>query len=224
MPSKLNSAHLAVALSICLLFVTACDGPRRARGKAPTPDDAQVYTDAGDEDDAGPIEDAAGQGPYSHPLNELERALYDALMQHRADHGLEPIALSYSLTVVARTHVEDLNAHAPSVVNADCNMHSWSDQGSWSSCCYTADHAQSACMWNKPAELTNYPGYGYEISGGGYRSVTELVAGWEGSPGHNDVILNRNKWQDRQWRAVGVGFRDRFAHVWFGHDVDPDTF
>ena len=61
----------------------------------------------------------------------------------------------------------------------ECNLHSWSDKGPWSACCYTPDHAQAQCMWDKPSELTNYPGNGYEISAAGYDSAQAALAGQE---------------------------------------------
>ena len=63
---------------------------------------------------------------------------------------------------VAEAHVQDLSYNQP--VGGQCNMHSWSDRGSWSGCCYTDDHAASQCMWDKPRELTRYPGNGFEIA------------------------------------------------------------
>ena len=38
------------------------------------------------------------------------------------------------------------------------SMHSWSANGSWTPCCYTADHARKECMWNKPGEITGGAG------------------------------------------------------------------
>lgn len=79
---------------------------------------------------------------------------------HRARHGLAAIPASPSLCTVAATHVSDLAQNQPS--GGECNLHSWSNAGPWGACCYTSNHAQARCMWNKPRELTLYPGRGYE--------------------------------------------------------------
>jgi hypothetical protein len=102
-------------------------------------------------------------------------------------------------------------------------LNSWSDNGSWTAFCYTADHAEAQKMWDKPAELTAYPGYGYEIaytSSGDVDPAAALTA-WQLSSGSDDVILNNNGWAGRDWNAIGIGISGKFAVVWFGEDSDP---
>lgn len=142
--------------------------------------------------------------------------------QYRGENGLPAIAASPSLCMVGDAHVVDLNDNAPDAP-ASCNMHSWSDQGSWSACCYTSDHMQAQCMWDKPRELTAYTGNGYEnaAGGGGTISPTQALNLWKGSPGHNDVILNRGIWADQNWQALGAGIQNGYAVLWFGSSVDP---
>ena len=153
-----------------------------------------------------------------------ERKLFNLLNAYRVSHGLPEIALSASLTLVAQTHVRDLSDNLP---EGQCNMHSWSASGQWSACCYTPDHAQSRCMWNKPRELTGYKGHGYEITFGGadgYQANADAaLEGWINSSAHQAVMLNKAVWQGRQWRAVGVGIYKGYAAVWFGSDADPDS-
>jgi len=103
-----------------------------------------------------------------------EVKLYDKIMEYRKEKNLPTIPLSQSLTFVAKTHVKDLADHNPNHGNK-CNMHSWSNKGDWTSDCYTSDHAQAKCMWDKPRELTTYQGNGYEIS--------------HGSPGHPEYVV-----------------------------------
>ena len=93
-----------------------------------------------------------------------EKKLYSLIMEYRASIGLSKIPLSKSLTTVAQAHCYDLVTNKPDLGN--CNAHSWSANGKWSSCCYTPDHKQSNCMWNKPKELTNYSDIGFEIACG----------------------------------------------------------
>jgi len=147
-------------------------------------------------------------------------ALYDLIMAYRADNGLPSIPLSRSLTIVAQTHVEDLIAYRSEVLVGTCNLHSWSNHGPWQGCCYTPDHAQASCMWNKPRELTVYTGDGYEISASGVSQAQSALNLWKNSSGHNAVILNQGSWST-PWKAIGIGMGGGYAHVWFGRNVDP---
>jgi hypothetical protein len=142
--------------------------------------------------------------------------------EYRAENALPAIAASPSLCFVGDTHIGDLVANAPHAP-ANCNLHSWSDQGSWSACCYTSDHAQAQCMWDKPKELTVYPSNGYENSAGGGGSITPTQALnlWKGSAGHNAVILNEGIWANQTWRAMGAGVQNGYAMLWFGTSIDP---
>lgn len=81
-----------------------------------------------------------------------EKELYELLMEYRTAENLPPIPLSYSLTKVAKLHMQDLQENDPT--DDRCNMHSWSNNGSWKGCCYTSDHKNGKCMWRKPMELT----------------------------------------------------------------------
>jgi len=152
-------------------------------------------------------------------LSNQEAELYNLIMQYRYSKDLTKIPLSKSLTFVAQNHVKDLENNKPDVGN--CNMHSWSNKGDWTPCCYTSDHARSQCMWDKPSELTSYKGNGYEISFGSSGSVTALEAlnGWKSSSGHNAVIINQGIW-NRSWQAIGIGIYKGFAVVWFGNERD----
>lgn len=162
-------------------------------------------------------------------LSPFEAALFDEINSYRAKHGLPPIAFSPSLTKVAQLHSRDLAINQPHR-RSNCNMHSWSKKGNWSACCYTPDHKRSACMWNKPRELTSYQGDGFEIaffSTAAYndaRSFSEdAIKNWSKSSGHNNVILNKSTWKKVTWKAMGVGHYDGYATVWFGMLDDPLT-
>jgi hypothetical protein len=153
-------------------------------------------------------------------LTPAEYKLYELIMEYRAEYGLPNIPLSSSLTYVAQTHVRDLSAHPP---KGECNLHSWSPYGNWTPCCYTPDHAQAKNMWNKPSELTPYKSNGYEIAARASYQFTpeDALRCWQGSPGHNNVIINRSIWTNRTWRAIGIGMYNNYAVVWFGEAVDP---
>ncbi len=148
--------------------------------------------------------------------------LIELLNEYRAENGLGPIPASSSLCTVGDLHVQDLAAEAPHT-DPNCNLHSWSNAGAWSGCCYTADHAAAQCMWDKPRELTDYPGNGYEnaAGGGGSLGPAEALDLWKGSPGHNAVMLNEGTWANLTWNAVGVGISGGYAVLWFGEESDP---
>lgn len=81
-------------------------------------------------------------------------------------------------------------------------------------------------MWLKPAELTNYRGFGYEdshrVAPGFQTTPQQALASWQGSSPHRAVILNQGNWQRRPWRALGVGLFGSYAVIWFGEEADPD--
>ena len=158
-------------------------------------------------------------------LTQTEIELYRLVNEYRVQKGLPEIKLSASLCFVARTHAKDQTENFKE--GKRCNIHSWSDRGTWSSCCYTPDHKQAKCMWGKPRELTNYQGDGFEISFWStfiYNSpqafAVDILAGWKKSPGHNDMIRNKSIWKNQEWKAMGVGVYGEYANVWFGKDVD----
>ncbi len=158
-----------------------------------------------------------------------EQVLYDLLMAYRKEKNLPSIPLSKSLCYVAQQHAQDLLVNKPDLGD-NCNAHSWSAKGAWSSCCYTPDHAQSTCMWNKPKELTNYKEYGFEIACGSsdpqygdfIMTPEYAISSWKKSPGHNGVIVNNDPWKTFTWNAIGIGMNKGFAIVWFGASPDKD--
>src|SRR5688572_21421412 len=85
-----------------------------------------------------------------------EMKLYNLIMAYRKTKGLEAIPLSGKLTQVAQTHAQDLSLNYTFDPETNkCNPHSWSAKGTWTSCCYTSDHKQARCMWQKPKEVAN---------------------------------------------------------------------
>jgi uncharacterized protein YkwD len=153
-------------------------------------------------------------------LTAEELKLYKSIMAYRAQYGLSAIPLSSSLTEVAHIHARDIEINHPDSVPG-CNMHSWSAKGKWQSCCYTPDHAQKQCMWNKPRELTSYTGNGFEIAAQNSDLIdaAEALALWKQSKFHNDLLLNKG-FYTRKWNAMGIGIYKNYAVVWVGHEVD----
>ena len=152
-------------------------------------------------------------------LTQEELKLYNLINNYRAANGLKPIPLSISLTEVAHIHVRDLEDNHPD--QEGCSLHSWSGKGKWQSCCYTPDHAQKLCMWNKPKELTAYPGNGFEIAAqkSDLINATEALGLWKESKYHNEAILNKGAYT-REWKAMGIGIYKNYSVIWFGHETD----
>ena len=155
-----------------------------------------------------------------------EYRLYILINEYRAEKGLPEIALSASLCIVAGAHAWDLQINQPD--GGNCNMHSWSDQGPWSACCYTEDHEQADCVWAKPEEFTSYDGFGYEVAYFSSKTVREhddmassAFDGWKGSPGHNHMLINKYAWKRMKWNAIGIGMYGNYTVVWLGENKDP---
>lgn len=171
-------------------------------------------TDAG----GGGATDAGGPAPVEG-CTEVGLELIGLVNAYRRDNGLPDIPASPSLCTVAATHTRDLADNSPH--GGECNLHSWSDAGDWSACCYTSDHARASCMWDKPRELTDYPGNGYENSYAGSSDPASALAAWQRSGGHNAVILNEGSWAGMTWRALGADVHEGYAVLWFGAQDDP---
>ncbi len=159
---------------------------------------------------------------FAQKLNLEEQKLYNLMMVYRKSLGLQDIPISPNLNKVAQMHARDLAENYR--FGTECNMHSWSSKGRWKAVCYTADHAQKELMWSKPAELSAYKAFGFEIAHGGpegYVATAEkALEGWKGSPGHNALIAGKAPWDKTQWKAIGIGIYKGFAIVWFGMEAD----
>ena len=77
-------------------------------------------------------------------------------------------------------------------------------------------------MWNKPREIANYNGDGYEIAYYHSTEATALLAleGWKSSSGHNPLLINSGMWKEIAWKAIGIGIYNNYAVVWFGRIED----
>lgn len=149
-------------------------------------------------------------------------------MDYRAANGLPPIELTAALTTTAGYHTHDTLCNiwdANLSLPPGANLHSSSDAP------YFADHSQPEVMWFAPDRYgIDYPSAVYEISAAGYASIDLALVGWQGSPGHNNVILNLDAWPDVEFLPIGIGvahdptvstYRGNIYHVWFVASVDP---
>ena len=158
-------------------------------------------------------------------LSKEEKKLFDLIMDYRKSKKLKAIPLSSKLTLVAQTHARDLVENFKFDPKGKCNPHSWSKKGTWSSCCYTNDHKQSKCMWDKPKEIAGYEKPGYEIAYFSSKGATaqEGLAGWKVSPSHNPLLINSEMWSKVEWKAIGVGIYGEYGIVWFGEAEDDEV-
>lgn len=155
-------------------------------------------------------------------ISPAEEELFKIINEYRASKKLDKIPMSAKLNKVARAHAWDLAENYKFDPKGKCNPHSWSDEGDWSSCCYTNDHAQPECMWSKPKEIAGYEGSGYEIVF--YHSsqarTHQALEAWIKSASHNPVMINQGIWKQVDWNAIGVGIYKNYAVVWFGENKD----
>ena len=156
-----------------------------------------------------PIQNVVGNGC----LTEEESRLYDLVTELRVKRGLPAIPVSPSLTLVAHYRVEDLIAQGRLT-------HGWRD------CRYDADRSETfLCMWEAPQRLgTAYPGFGFEnaFRHSSRATADNAFASWTRSAPHRAVILNQGAWA-KQWKAIGLGIKGRFAVLWVGHEEDPES-
>ncbi|MFK7846855.1 MAG: CAP domain-containing protein [Rhodothermales bacterium] len=148
--------------------------------------------------------------------------LISTINAYRVANGLPAIAPSRTLNLVAKLHVDDLQVNNPD--KGICNMHSWSNAGDWSACCYKDINPKTACMWNKPREISGskYSANGYEVSAwlSEQMNAESALALWKKSSGHHEVIMNRGSWSAVRWRAIGAAMSENYAVVWFGTSRD----
>lgn len=155
-------------------------------------------------------------------LTNEEKALYEVINEYRKQKKLPALPLSFSLTKVAKAHAWDLNENYDLEQRHKCNPHSWSEQEDWSGCCYSDDHKNPNCMWDKPKEIAGYPAAGYEIVywNSSLAKPSRALESWKKSPGHNQVIINLDIWKKIEWKAIGVSIQGNYAIAWFGDTVD----
>jgi hypothetical protein len=149
-----------------------------------------------------------------------EDSLLRMLNTFRQSQGLQPLAPSKSLCYVAHVHALDLYYYHPD--RRPCSLHSWSEGGRWTACCYSDKDPKYGCMWNKPKELTNYKGKGYELAFMENDTVgpQEPYNMWTTHEVTSDILLNRGRWKTKSWKAIGVALYRGYALLWFGEEAD----
>lgn len=156
-------------------------------------------------------------------MSPAEAELVQRVNDYRSSNGLGPVTPARWLSTTAQWHMWD-RVNNPTAVGGSCNPHSWSNSPpagiNWIGMCYTPDHAQATQMWGKPRQISAgaYSGNGYELTAdcGCAMTANQALLQWQGSPAHNDVILQRGVWSGVQFTGIGVGITDGYAALWFG--------
>lgn len=153
-------------------------------------------------------------------IDDLSYQLYLLINDYRNSNNLPGIPLSGSLCYVAQVHAKDLTFNRSR--SKDCGLHSWSDRGRWSPCCFSTEKPDLLCMWNKPKELTSYRFRGHEIIywQNDLIEPVEALAQWKLQSQSNDMLLNRNAWAKKTWKAIGASVYEGFAIIWLGEEAD----
>jgi uncharacterized protein YkwD len=148
--------------------------------------------------------------------------LAQLINSYRISKKLDSVNVSSNLNMVAQTHANDLHLYYKE--SNRCNMHSWSRNGKWKDCCYTDDHKQAKCMWDKPREISSYKGDGFEIAAYYSDGMTaeRALELWKKSSSHHDVILQKGIWKNKSFKAMGIGIKGNYACVWFGFEPDSN--
>ena len=155
---------------------------------------------------------------HSNTATPSSHILADTINEYRQSKGLYTVNPSPYLMQVAELHVQDLEDHKPR--SKGCNLHSWSKNKRWTSCCYRPNNDNEPCMWSKPREISfnKYRANGYEIAAWSSQIMTPEYALhlWIQSEDHHAVMINKGHWGAVRWKSMGVAMSDHYAVVWFG--------
>lgn len=153
-------------------------------------------------------------------LNANEQKLAKLINDFRKENKKNSLPLSKALTIVAKTHVADLQNNKPDT--SICLTGSWSNKGNWTPCCYNKYIVKEDCMWDKPKELTKYPFRGYELSyfEEGIIQVDSLFQIWMTSQEAKDMLLTHGNFSAKKWETMGLAVGENYASLWFGQRTD----
>ena len=160
--------------------------------------------------------------PDDFCISDEEVRLYNLINDYRKAMTLQEIPLSRSLSFVAKKHALDLVTNNPDT--STCNFHSWSNKGNWTPCCFEKEIKDKSCMIKKPAELTSYAGYAYEIVYWENKTATadKSFNQWKETAAARALITNFKEWENFHWNALGVAVYKGFAIAWFGEEADEE--
>jgi len=140
------------------------------------------------------------------PSQLFGRQLCQLTNEFRNQQGLDSLDLSYTLEYIAQVHLDNLLENHHSVLNQDCNLHSWyaanltDSRTIINNCCYPQDR----CMTNKAREITVNWQQPYQNtvaensfvslgSGFGAQISPEwIIQSWQNSRSHRALLLSSN--------------------------------
>ncbi len=156
-------------------------------------------------------------------VSQEEMILFNLVNDLRKQSKLSVIPLSGSLSLVSRIHIENLLTWKPQ--ESGCNLNSWTEGPGWSSCCSNKDPQGIRCMNSKPSEITDYTGKGYELVYWEEESASAIEAFelWKQVQASREMILNKGKWQSKEWKAMGIGIKNGYAVLWMGDKNDKPS-
>jgi hypothetical protein len=157
-----------------------------------------------------PAQSPAAFMPADFCITPAEDSLIKMINNYRQLNGLGALQPSKSLCYVAHVHARDLFHNKPCKV--PCGLHSWSDQGRWTACCYSDKDPRYAC----------YKGKGYELAywEKDVTSPSEPFTMWISHNISSDMLLNWGSWKARYWKVVGAAVYRGYVLVWLGEEND----
>jgi len=161
--------------------------------------------------------------PKDFCISADEYQLYQLVNDYRKAFALPPIALSKSLSFVANLHARDLAANYKT--DTLCNMHSWSDKGRWKPICFPKEQSKKNNVWLKAKEISGYPSEAYELTywSNVKSTAREILSFWRENKAASDRLLNRDDWEKKNWKAMGVAIQNGYAVLWLGDAIDYEV-
>ncbi|KAG1677714.1 hypothetical protein FOA52_001026 [Chlamydomonas sp. UWO 241] len=170
-------------------------------------------------------------------VDAVSAVLFDAINAVRTYSRLPAVPFSRSLAAVAQAHVAELAnpVTRAAVPGGQCSPHSWAAWPGAPQCCFDGTQTNGPCMWDKPRQLTQYQGNGFEILAMLVGSETtvpnEAASMWASSPQHRVVVLSQGPWGAQPWGALGCAvaraadsrsgpWTGWYAACWFGYERD----
>lgn len=163
--------------------------------------------------------------PDNYCISSSELELFNKINAYRSERGLPGLTLSRSLSYIAYLHTRDLMINRPDTVKG-CNMHSWSSKGNWTPFCFPKEQTKKKSIWDKPREITKYPGQAFELiyhTNEGNASIDDAISLWHSLAASQSILLNTGRYLKNKWKVAGVSIYKGYVSVWFGEANDPET-
>lgn len=160
--------------------------------------------------------------PSDFCISQDEYELFQLINDYRLAYGLPKIPLSKSLSFVAKTHVKDLSVYYNPKSN--CNMHSWSKNGTWVPICFPEEQSKKNNVWLKAKEIVGYSSEAYEVTywSNVANQPNNIFGFWSEQKPSSDMLFNKGQWANSSWNAIGIGIKNGYAVAFFGKAIDAE--